>query len=150
MKETTGTREGDPEGHRVSRGEKIAMYIPSVMLLLIMFIAIAVVIQQANYASTSRQFSYDIRQSQFEQCIKSANEFTKQVRDEFVGLKEDILLPVFERIHLLTPPDNPTYDILGDAIDVMHHRIKTIEDRIPNAHCTNTYPPLEGQTYEVD
>lgn len=102
-------------------------------------------------AAESEQKDFDIREGQYETCVESGNFFREQIRGEFVDLKEDVLIPVFEGVAATIPgPATPgtAKGILVDKADDLERRIRTIDQRLPDIDCLDQYPPLEGQTYD--
>jgi hypothetical protein len=83
----------------------------------------------------------------FKSCVENGNIFRKQVRDEFVDLKADVLLPLVAGVASVTPPEAPVREILDDTTTKLRTRIATINTRIPNVDCLAVWPPLEGQEY---
>lgn len=97
----------------------------------------------------ARQVSEQIRYEQYLTCEKVGNSLRKDIRDEFVDLKKDVLIPVFGGIAKLMP-SSPSKEILVESVDYMKRRAATIDERIPDGNCLRIYPPLDGQTFPSD
>jgi hypothetical protein len=97
---------------------------------------------------TQQQQVLGLRENQYINCVRSANALRRQVRREFIGLKRDILIPVFSQVAHTIPKGAPSRRILTGTVVYMHKRIRTIENRIPNVDCAKRYPPLPGQSFD--
>jgi hypothetical protein len=95
----------------------------------------------------AREEDRAIRLSQYVVCLTSGNALRDDVRNEFIDLKEDSIIPVYARVRDTIPPTDASFEILDDAVKRLRERVRTIEDRIPDADCQALYPPLEGQVY---
>lgn len=111
----------------------------------------------------------DAALSRFAGCVESGNPLRGQMRDEFVDLKRKAIIPIvqaqsdlWKRILAFSPPPQTAeerqgfgvvtdnIETLNGIVDILHHRIQTIDERIPNSDCLHRYPPLDGQTYPPD
>lgn len=95
----------------------------------------------------ARNVAEEIRQGQYNACIKVGNALRDDIRNEFIDLKESVLIPVFSGVAQTIPDNVPSKPILEDSVSYMQRRIKTIDQRIPDTDCMDVYPPLEGQTF---
>ena len=120
-----------------------------IILIQLAVLVLALKINGDN-AEQQRSISYGLRQTQLENCLKPGNVLRDQIRDEFVDLKEDVLIPTFSKIAATIPPGAPARKTLRYQVAYMQHRIATIDNRIPNADCLGLYPPLPGQHYPPD
>lgn len=91
--------------------------------------------------------TFTLRESQFRGCVDGGNALREQFRNEFIDLKRDVLIPVFDEVAKITTSPSAA-SILRDGVNNMRGRIKTIEHRVPDADCLGIYPPLKGQTYD--
>lgn len=91
---------------------------------------------------------YDIRAGLRENCQTSGNVLRDDVRDEFVDLKGDFLIPLFESVAATIPPSETAHDLLLTAAEELRERKRTIKDRIPNADCQQLYPLLDNPDTE--
>lgn len=119
-----------------------------VAIIFAQFVVLALVFKlNSDNADQTQDIQNGIRLSQFEGCVKAGNVLRRQVRSEFVDLKKKAMIPVFDGVAKTIPEGAPARVILEDAVAYLEHRIRTIDQRIPNADCLALYPPLEGQTY---
>lgn len=117
------------------------------VLVLITVLAVLSVINTFLEAERAKTTGEDIRESQYLACVQNGNRLREDVRDEFVDLKQDVLIPVFEGVAATIPPGATSKVILDDSVSLMRNRIKTIDERITDVDCLEQYPPLDGQTY---
>jgi hypothetical protein len=129
--------------------------IVGVLCVVVMLLVAASVYLSFQYQETNQEIDenqqqqvYNVREGQYVNCIRTGNALRRQVRREFIGLKRDILIPVFSRVAHTIPRGAPARRILTGTVVYMHKRIRTIESRIPNVDCAKRYPPLPGQSYE--
>lgn len=145
-------RDPGPSGtqyEKDKRDSKLRNILSGVLLFLTLILAGLAVANTFISAERSEQKDEDIRESQFRVCVNTANELRDDVRDEFVALKEQVLIPVFSGVAqtIQVPPPNPARTILVESVDYLERRVKSIDERIPDLNCLIDYPPLEGQTY---
>lgn len=108
--------------------------------------------QQAKQKRSAEVSLYEIRASQRNVCEESGNALREDVRDEFVSLKKKVLIPIFQSFIDLAPPGtvDPGLVILQDGVNLLHRRIRTIKNRIPDADCKSLYPYLDDPRTKVD
>lgn len=122
----------------------LVLYILLGLLALLAGLSVVNTFLAAERAKTTGE---DIRESQYLACVQNGNKLRQDVRDEFVDLKEGVLIPVFSEVAATIPPDAASYKILTDSVALMKRRIETIGERIVDVDCLEQYPPLDGQTY---
>jgi hypothetical protein len=146
--ESIGERRRDPgpSGKAYRRNNVFSI----VLLLFVILLAIFSVANTIIEAENTEDKDFAIREGQYDACVQSGNVFRDDVRQEFVDLKRQVLIPVFDGVALTIPgPSKPgtAKAILESNVDYLRRRIATIEDRLPDTDCLRQYPPLEGQTY---
>lgn len=127
--------------------ETVRTVLGGLVLVCTALLAVFALLNSVNYQNYSEKVAFGLRETQYENCNKSGNVLREQVRDEFVDLKRKVLIPVIGGF-ADTLPNGTQKTLLRDTVGVLHHRIKTIESRIPDANCLELYPPLPGQTYD--
>lgn len=88
-----------------------------------------------------------IRLAQHSVCERSGNALREDVRQEFVNLKRDSIIPVYSGVARTIPDGERSKQILDHAVRHLRKRIKTIDRRIPDADCLELFPPLPGYEY---
>jgi hypothetical protein len=123
----------------------------TILAIIILVSAILIIaLSIAGYfinGNRTKHTSQDIRYSQYVACAISTNDVIKQVRDEFVDVKRETLIPVFKKIKRTIPQGQTTRNILDNSVQNMKFSISTIDERIPTFPCKKLYPPLDGQVF---
>lgn len=157
-RETRGRRQADRDrDEEIARSHRVTRF--AVGLLVATIIGVAVIfpleldqsgdirgiVQRIDRDSEQR--ALDARLNQYVVCETFQTDTIRRIRHEFVDLKRDIMLPVFEGVDNTLPPGTAAGAILDSAVTRLHNRIRTIHDRLPDPNCYERYPPLEGQSF---
>ena len=150
-------RRTDEHRHHDEDSATLRAWIGAGLLVLVVVLAFLSYVNQTDFNRQSQEqdalsidTQYDMRLATFQGCVDNGNPFRAQVRREFIRLKEQGLIPVFKQVRQTVPPGTEVSIILDNAVGLLKRRIATIEERLPNVDCLESYPPLPGQTYPED
>jgi hypothetical protein len=160
-------RRGEP-----SKARNVLLWIAFGLLSIITVLSVASAIRQ-NQIEDDRAFDsaltdYELRQSQRINCETGGNVLREDVRKEFVDLKEEVIIPVFDLVAAVVTPNSnrkpppvgtapdelpegtPPGVVLDVAVAYMKKRSDTIEERITDVDCATQYPLLDDPRTEAN